>query len=166
MGKKNKNNRKINSISGNETDETNEVNETDDVNETNEETEIKITNNETIEYENKYLKLEIENFKLKEEILRLNEKNNILINELEEKKLRIEGLTKMELLLKMKESLKNKNIELINEENKLLNDDKKIVNTEISNKKDQDNSLELNNELKEQTLKKPQKKIHAYFRKY
>ena len=96
----------------------------------------------------------------------MNEKNNILLGELEEHKLRIEGLTKMELLLKMKETLKNKNIELINEENKLLKDENKNVNTEISSKKDQDNSLELNNELKDQTLKKPQKKINNYFIKY
>ena len=66
----------------------------------------------------------------------------------------------MELLLKMKETLKNKNIELINEESKLINEDIKIVSVEQNNL--------VKDETKEQVIdrKKPQKKINAFFRKY
>ena len=105
--------------------------------------------------------LKQENDVLRLENSRLEDELKTLKKELEEQRLRIEGLTKLELLLKIKENLKNKSVEIVNEKNKFEevnklgeNSTEKIVVEKIAD----ENKVE---------IKKPQnKRLNPFFRKY
>ena len=130
---------------------TNSVEEGEEVNlqEGNSTEEISLNIEENLKQENNSLKEE--NEFLKQENNRLEDELKILRKELEEQKLRIEGLTKLELLLKIKENLKNKNVEIVSEKNKL----------------EEENSTEkILVENKVETKKPHQRKLNPFFRRY
>jgi len=109
--------------------------------------------------------LKLENDSLKEENTILRQENNrleeeikTLNKELEEQKLRIEGLTKLELLLKIKENLKNKNVEITTEKNKL---EEEIKTVENSTEK-----IVVENENKVENKKPQNKRLNPFFRRF
>ncbi len=109
--------------------------------------------------------LKLENDSLKEENTILRQENNrleeeikTLKKELEEQKLRIEGLTKLELLLKIKENLKNKNVEIVNEKNKLEEETKLVEN--LTEK------IVVENENKVENKKPQNKRLNPFFRRF
>jgi hypothetical protein len=158
MGKKN---RKSNNFDKESQDVETQDDETQDV-----ETQVEeIQDNNNLEIKKdlyEVVSLKQENDNLKQENDSLKQENNSLkqelktvIIELEEHKLRIEGLTKLELLLKIKENLKNKNVELVNEQNKLeetLKEDKSTEKIVV--------------ETKVEIKKPPHKKLNPFFRRY
>ena len=102
--------------------------------------------------------LKEENEFLKQENIRLEGELITLKKELEEQKLRIEGLTKLELLLKIKENLKNKNVEIVLEKNKLEEENKLDVNST--------EKILVENKNKVETRKPQQRKLNPFFRRY
>ena len=158
MGKKNRkpsNNEKQtqNLQDDNNSEENVKLNLQDD---NNSEEEIQVNlqdnNNEDFKKENEFLKQE--NSRLEDELQTLKK-------ELEEQRLRIEGLTKLELLLKIKENLKNKNVDIVNEKNKLEevnklgeNSTEKIV---VESKVD---------ESKVESKKQQHKRLNPFFRRF
>lgn len=120
---------------------------------------------QNLQYDNNSKEEILENDSLKEENTILRQENNrleeeikTLKKELEEQKLRIEGLTKLELLLKIKENLKNKNVEIVNEKNKLEEETKLVEN--LTEK------IVVENENKVENKKPQNKRLNPFFRRF